>query len=141
MKQNRDVTVRLRCSEAEKEALDFLASATGMNISEVMRALIRLGSELATAEVVKQGLNGTEGRPVQLRITAADGVDRFLLFLLSLYEELDNAGREDLAKDVITTILGHWFASDHAAGQMSSMKDAILLIRNWAKGGGGDDQK
>lgn len=141
MKQNRDVTVRLRCSEAEKEALDFLASATGMNASEVVRALIRLGSELATAEIVKQGLNNTEGQPVQLRITAADGVDRFLLFLLSLYEELDNAGREDLAKDVITTILGHWFASDHSAGQMSSMKEAILLIRNWTKGGGGVDQK
>lgn len=138
MKQNRDVTVRLRCSEAEKEALDFLASATGMNGSEVMRALIRLGTELATAEIVKQGLNGTEGQPVQLRITATDGVDKFLLFLLTLYEELDRAGREDLARDVITTILGHWFASDHAAGQMSSMKDALLLIRNQVKGGTSD---
>lgn len=134
MKHNKRTLLQVRLSDGERDSLDFLIEATGKNASELVRSLILLATELATFELQKQALAGGETRPVQLRIVPEDSIDRFLRFLSLVYKQLEDAGREDLGKEMVNTILGSWFGSDHKvteAEPLMTMREMFLEV--WKK--------
>ena len=125
MTNTKETTIKFRCTEEEKKMLGDIAKMTSLSASEVLRKLILLGYQQSLAAMANQAYEeGAVNEPVELSLNVGNAYEKFFIILGKLYDILANAGREDLASDMLHTLLEQFFGP--VVGNPSKTYEAIL---------------